>query len=51
MVSEKHANFLLNVGAATAADVEKLVAHIQEEVRKKFAVELTPEFRTVGEAA
>ena len=49
MVSPKHANFLVNVEAATAADIEKLVAHIQEEVQKRFSVRLTPEFRTVGE--
>ncbi|HEV7606871.1 MAG TPA: UDP-N-acetylmuramate dehydrogenase [Steroidobacteraceae bacterium] len=50
MVSPKHANFLVNVEAATAADVEKLVAHIQDVVREKFGVALTPEFRTVGES-
>ena len=49
MVSPKHANFLLNVEAATAADVEKLVAHIQEEVQRQFNIALVPEFRTVGE--
>jgi UDP-N-acetylmuramate dehydrogenase len=51
MVSPKHANFLVNVEAATAADVERLVALIQQEVEKQFSVKLTPEFRTVGEAA
>jgi len=49
MVSPKHANFLVNVEAATAADVERLVALIQQEVAAKFGVQLTPEFRTVGE--
>jgi UDP-N-acetylmuramate dehydrogenase len=49
MVSPKHANFLVNVEAATAVDVEKLVAHIEQVVREKFGVTLTPEFRTVGE--
>jgi UDP-N-acetylmuramate dehydrogenase len=49
MVSPKHANFLVNVEAATAVDVEKLVAHIQETVQQKFGVSLTPEFRTAGE--
>jgi UDP-N-acetylmuramate dehydrogenase len=49
MVSAKHANFLVNVEAATAADVEKLVAHIQDTVHQKFGVTLTPEFRTAGE--
>jgi UDP-N-acetylmuramate dehydrogenase len=50
MVSPKHANFLVNVGAATAADVEKLVAHIQETVQRHSNVALTPEFHTVGES-
>ena len=51
MVSPKHANFLVNVEAATAADVERLVQLIQQEVKKQFGVELVPEFRTVGEPA
>ena len=50
MVSPKHANFLVNVEAATAADVEKLVAHIQNVVNEKFGVALTPEFRIAGES-
>jgi UDP-N-acetylmuramate dehydrogenase len=49
MVSPKHANFLVNVGSASAADVEKLVAHIQDEVKRQSAVQLTPEFHVVGE--
>jgi len=49
MVSPKHANFLVNVEAATAADVEKLVAHIQQVVNERFGVVLTPEFRIAGE--
>jgi UDP-N-acetylmuramate dehydrogenase len=51
MVSPKHANFLVNVGAASAADVERLVALIQKEVAQQSGVRLVPEFRTVGEAA
>jgi len=50
MVSPKHANFLVNVDAAKAADVEHLVALIQREVKQQFGVTLTPEFRVVGEA-
>jgi UDP-N-acetylmuramate dehydrogenase len=49
MVSPKHANFLVNVQAATAVDVESLVAHIQQVVAEKSGVMLLPEFRTVGE--
>ncbi|HKU89747.1 MAG TPA: UDP-N-acetylmuramate dehydrogenase [Steroidobacteraceae bacterium] len=51
MVSPKHANFLVNVDAAKAADVERLVALIQQEVKRQFGVTLTPEFRVVGEAS
>jgi UDP-N-acetylmuramate dehydrogenase len=50
MVSPKHANFVVNVEAATATDVESLVAHIQRVVLEKSGVALQPEFRTVGEA-
>ncbi len=50
MVSTKHANFLVNVGEARAADVEKLVGFIQAEVRTRFGVRLTPEFHVTGEA-
>jgi UDP-N-acetylmuramate dehydrogenase len=50
MVSPKHANFLVNVGAATAADVEALVAHIQQEVLVRSSVRLAPEFHVAGEA-
>jgi UDP-N-acetylmuramate dehydrogenase len=51
MVSPKHANFLVNVDAAKAADVERLVALIQQEVKRQFGAMLTPEFRVVGEAS
>jgi len=49
MVSPKHANFLVNVESASAADVERLVALIQQEVERQAGVKLIPEFRTVGE--
>src|SRR5688572_16294368 len=49
MVSAKHANFLVNVGAASAADIEALVALIQKEVAARFNVRLTPEFHIAGE--
>ena len=50
-VSSKHANFIINQGAATAADVESLIARVQEEVQRKHGVRLTPEVRIVGENA
>ena len=50
-VSEKHANFILNTGAARAADIEALIAHVQATVQRVHGVRLVPEVRVVGEAA
>lgn len=47
-VSEVHANFIVNDGGATAADVLALVKRIREAVRQTYGVELTPEVRTIG---
>ncbi|MHB8631672.1 MAG: UDP-N-acetylmuramate dehydrogenase [Candidatus Limnocylindria bacterium] len=49
MVSEKHANFIVNAGSATAADVRALMRRCQAEVRSRFGVELVPEVELVGE--
>nr|WP_240191606.1 UDP-N-acetylmuramate dehydrogenase [Desulfoprunum benzoelyticum] len=43
MVSERHANFLVNTGGATAADVLALMRLVQEKVRQDSGVELEPE--------
>ena len=51
MVSEKHANFILNEGEATAADLEALVRHVQATVERVHGVKLVPEVRVIGEAA
>jgi UDP-N-acetylmuramate dehydrogenase len=50
-VSEKHANFIINHGEATAADLERLIQHVQEAVEQVHKVRLHPEVRVVGEAA
>jgi UDP-N-acetylmuramate dehydrogenase len=50
-VSEKHANFIINHGKATAVDLEKLIQHVQETVQRMHGVSLHPEVRIVGEAA
>jgi UDP-N-acetylmuramate dehydrogenase len=42
-VSEKHANFIVNLGKARSEDVLKLIEGIQEDVRRKFGVELKTE--------
>jgi UDP-N-acetylmuramate dehydrogenase len=47
-VSEKHANFIINHGQATAADLEKLIGHVQSTVEQQHGVRLTIEVRIVG---
>ncbi len=48
-VSEKHANFIVNVGGATAADIENLIEEVRATVEIKTGVQLHPEVRIVGE--
>ncbi len=48
MVSEKHCNFLLNTGTATAADIESLGEEIRARVRAASGVDLHWEIRRVG---
>jgi len=48
-VSEKHANFFINSNAATAADLEALIRHVQAEVESQQGVRLIPEIHIVGE--
>lgn len=50
-VSDKHANFIINTGDATAADLERLIAHVQRVVEQRHGVRLVPEVRVVGEQA
>jgi UDP-N-acetylmuramate dehydrogenase len=49
MVSEKHANFIVNIGGATARDVYELMTLIKQEVRRREGVELIEEIRLVGD--
>jgi UDP-N-acetylmuramate dehydrogenase len=48
-VSTKHANFLINTGDATAADMEALIHYVRDEVRRQQGVELHTEVHMVGE--
>lgn len=50
-VSEKHANFIVNVGNATALDIELLIKHIKEVVLAQRGVALQQEVRMIGEYA
>lgn len=50
-VSEKHANFIINTGDATAADIEALIEKVAAEVEQQHGVQLVREVHIVGEAA
>jgi UDP-N-acetylmuramate dehydrogenase len=48
-ISDKHANFFLTEGNASAEDFRKLTCHVQRAVYERFAVPLEPEVLFVGE--
>lgn len=48
MISDKHANFILNLGNAKAEDIIGLTTLIKDEVKRKFGVPLHLEVKTVG---
>lgn len=50
-VSAKHANFIINAGGATAADIMAVASHVQRQVHAQFGVWLEPEVRIIGEHA
>lgn len=49
-ISVKHANFIVNAGGASAADIEGLIELAERSVREKFGIALEREVRIVGEA-
>jgi UDP-N-acetylmuramate dehydrogenase len=49
-VSEKHANFIINTGDASAADVEGLIELVRAEVAARHGVQLQLEVHVLGEA-
>lgn len=48
-VSEKHANFIVNDGTATAADIEALIELVRQRVEQQTGIRLVPEVHIVGE--
>ncbi len=50
-VSDKHSNFIINHGQATAADLEQLILQVQDTVERVHGVRLHPEVRIIGEKA
>lgn len=49
IVSTKHANFILNIGHATAADIEGLIMMVKERVEQETGVVLTQEVQIIGD--
>ena len=48
-VSEQHANFIINTGSATAADIEMLINQVQGTVEQLYSIRLEPEVRIAGD--
>ena len=48
-ISEKHANFIVNLGGASARDVYDLIALCRSEVYEQFSVILHPEVQLIGD--
>ncbi len=49
-VSEKHANFIVNTGSATAADIETLIYYVRDEVEQRQGIILQTEVCILGRA-
>lgn len=50
-VSEKHANFIVHEGEASASDIERLIDRVQNRVHELHGIWLEPEVHIVGEVA
>ncbi len=48
-VAQRHANFILNCGQASASDILRLIRHVQEQVADRWSIELQPEVQILGE--
>jgi UDP-N-acetylmuramate dehydrogenase len=48
-VSEKHGNFIVNLGSATARDICSLIEHVQNKVLEAKGIALEPEVKIIGE--
>jgi UDP-N-acetylmuramate dehydrogenase len=48
-VAERHANFILNLGGATATDIHRLIHQVQAEVQQRWSLHLQPEVQFVGD--
>lgn len=50
LVSPKHANFIVNIGAAAASDIEAVMTVMHDTVKQQTGIELVSEVRVIGEA-
>jgi UDP-N-acetylmuramate dehydrogenase len=48
-IAERHANFILNCGGATASDIFHLIRHVQQAVEQRWSLCLEPEVKILGE--
>ena len=48
-VAQRHANFILNCGTATADDIFRLIRHVQEKVEANWSLLLEPEVKLLGD--
>jgi UDP-N-acetylmuramate dehydrogenase len=49
MVSDRHANFIINLGKATAEEILGLIEHVEERVFEEKGISLEREVKVVGE--
>lgn len=50
-ISKQHANFIINEGSASSADIVALIAHAQRTVKQQTGIVLEPEVRLIGAQA
>jgi UDP-N-acetylmuramate dehydrogenase len=48
-ISEKHANFIINTGTATAKDIIGLIEKVHKEVMQQHGIDLIREIQIIGE--
>ena len=48
-ISQKHANFIVNTGGATARDVKRLIDAVKVELKQRFGIDAKEEIKYIGE--
>jgi UDP-N-acetylmuramate dehydrogenase len=51
VIADKHANFIINTGSASAADIEALIEDVRHRVREATGIELKTEVKIIGEVS